>query len=78
MSSTTLRKWGNGQGILVPKSYTEILNLKPGDKMNISLTGDTITLRPEKYVTLSSLMEGYDGPPPEEYDWGNPKGKEMW
>jgi AbrB family looped-hinge helix DNA binding protein len=78
MATGTLKKWGNSQGILIPKSYCEQLAIRPGDKIDLSLDGDKITLRPEKEFTFSALMRGYDGPPPQEYDWGKPAGKELW
>jgi AbrB family looped-hinge helix DNA binding protein len=73
-----LSKWGNGQGILIPKSYCEKLNLKTGDKVNLVLEDDKITVEPARSFTIEALMKGYTGPKPQEYDWGTPMGKELW
>lgn len=78
MAIGTLQKWGNSQGVTIPKSFCERLGIKPGDKLSLSLKSDRIVIEPEKELTFASLMEGYDGPMPQEYDWGKPMGKEMW
>ena len=78
MAIGTLAKWGNSQGVLIPKLFCDQLGIKPGDKLNIDLDDSKITIKPGKEFTLSSLMEGYSGPMPEEYDWGEPMGKEVW
>jgi len=78
MSIGTLHKWGNSQGITIPKSVCEQLGIKAGDKLKLFVDGHRIMMEPERECTLNALMEGYDGPPPEEYDWGKPMGKEMW
>jgi AbrB family looped-hinge helix DNA binding protein len=78
MATGTLRKWGNSQGTLIPKSYCDHLGIKPGDRIDLSLEDDKIMIKPDKEFTLASLMEGYIGPMPEEFDWGMPMGKEFW
>lgn len=78
MPSATLTKWGNSQGIIIPKSFCDKLGVKLGDKFELKLDADVIRVKPQKSYTLESLMAGYDGPKPEEYEWGEPKGKELW
>jgi antitoxin MazE len=78
MPTTRLAKWGNGQGVLIPKKFCETLGLKPGDEVNLSLKDHEITLKPEQSHTLEALMRGYTGSKPQEYDWGASMGKEMW
>jgi hypothetical protein len=46
--------------------------------MTLSLQDDTIVVEPKRIYTLETLMKGYTGPKPTEYDWGEPAGKEMW
>ena len=38
---TTIRKWGNSQGLCIPKSYLRELNWRESDNVNIMLQGDT-------------------------------------
>lgn len=78
MAETTLAKWGNSQGIVIPKSLCKALEIEVGDKLNIMLEDGKLTIQPVPAFTLSSLMEGYNGPMPGEYDWGAPQGKEAW
>ena len=78
MATVRLSKWGNSQGVLIPKSFCERLGIKPGDKVSVSLVDDKITIEPEREFTLTALMDGYDGPMPEAYEWGEPQGKELW
>jgi len=78
MSTVTLSKWGNGQGILLPKQLCEKLGLKTGDKLTVDAQEGKLIIKPEKSYRIESLLEGYTGPKPEEYDWGKPMGREMW
>ena len=78
MSSSALKKWGNSQGVTIPKSYCDRLGIRPGDRLNMSLVGEKIVIEPEREFTLDALMDGYHGLMPEEYDWGKPVGKEVW
>ena len=81
MSTATLSKWGNGQGILIPKRFSELLGLKTGDKVSISVEKEKIVIeRPEERYTLAARKRDWDGKgePLRENDWGRPVGKEMW
>ncbi|MCL2655703.1 MAG: AbrB/MazE/SpoVT family DNA-binding domain-containing protein [Coriobacteriia bacterium] len=78
MATVTLSKWGNGQGILLPRQLREKLGLKLGDKLNVDAKDGTLTVKPTKSYRIEDLLDGYSGPKPEEYDWGKPMGKEMW
>jgi putative addiction module antidote len=44
--NVTLRKIGNSEGVILPKEVLEPLNLKAGDKLEVTRTSDGITLRP--------------------------------
>ncbi len=93
MPVATLSKWGNSQGILIPKSVCEALGLSVGDKMELRMDAPSLVLTPQrKYcrsrkVTIDELFEGWEGdyePPSDwptrasEVDWGEPRGKELW
>jgi antitoxin MazE len=81
MSTVTLSKWGNGQGILIPKRYREQLGLKAGDKVSITAEKERIIIeRPEEKYTLEARKRNWDGKgkPLRDCDWGKPVGKEMW
>jgi antitoxin MazE len=78
MPLTTVHKWGNGLGILIPKVYARTLDLRRGSKIELVLGEDSLELKPVKSYRIDDLLDGYTGPPPEEYDWGKPQGKEVW
>ncbi|GHT78468.1 multidrug transporter MatE [Actinomycetota bacterium] len=87
MTTATIRKWGNGLGILIPKKVYEDVGLSIGDQVDIQANPDgAIIMRPEtpkykrhKKVTIEELFAGYKGDyVPTECDWGSPVGKEIW
>ena len=78
-ATATLTRWGTSAGIVIPKALLNDLRLSVGDKLDIRQEGRSIVLTPqEPEWTLSSLMAGYDGPPPEVIDCGEPVGREVW
>lgn len=91
MVFTTLRKWGNGQGVLIPKALCDKHGLSIGDKLIIEEGALGIKLKPEhrslatSYVDIEELFDGWTGTyePPEDWphvgneiDWSEPVGKE--
>ena len=87
MPNTALKKWGNGQGVLIPKATVEESGLSLGDLLTITVSKEGfIILKPEgrryrrqKKVTIAELFNGYSGDyQPTELDWGSPQGKEIW
>ena len=46
MHSTNIRKIGNSSGVNLPKEVLEKLNLSDGDKVNIVMTSNGVTLTP--------------------------------
>jgi antitoxin component of MazEF toxin-antitoxin module len=77
--TATLSKWGNGVGVLLPKAAREEAGLEPGDRVRmISREGSITIVREDQGWTLHELMRGYDGPPPEVVDTGEPFGREVW
>ena len=91
-STTTLRSWGNGQGVLIPKSVCDQAGLKVGDEFDISLSGRVLTLEPTRrgrtqVLTAKDVLGNWTGSyvvPPDlagsgrEADWGSPVGTEAW
>ena len=94
MVSATLTKWGNSQGVLIPKSICEKYGLSVGDKLVIEQGVSGIELKPQKRtyqrthaIDLDELFDGWTGtyePPSDwplignEIDWGAPVGEEVW
>jgi len=85
---TTLQRWGNSQGIRIPKRIVETLGMAIGSELVVELSADQslITVIPARDsrpvrgrhriedLVASSAPDAFEG----EYDWGEPQGKEVW
>ncbi len=86
--NTSLQRWGNSQGIRIPKVLVETLGMEIGSELTIELSSDRsrITISPvedsrpvrgrhriEDLVAPSS-PDAFEGEP----GWGEPQGKEAW
>ncbi len=78
----TVQKWGNSNGIRIPNALMNSLNLKTSDKVNMVLEDDKIIItkvKDNKKISLKDRIASYNGPNLiEPYDWGRPRGKEIW
>lgn len=75
----TIQKWGNSQGIRIPKKILENVKLKENERVDIQeFNGDIIIKKITKeYSSLDELFEGYEGEYKcEEYDFGEDVGLE--
>lgn len=79
MDQVALRAWGNSQGIRIPKNIIERLDLKVSDVLNIEIENDAIVLRKQfVHKSFEDRLKEYNGKiTVSEYDWGEPKGREM-
>ena len=76
---TTVQKWGNSQGVRIPKDFLVSIDIKCGDKVIIELEDNTITMRKAAIKKIDALFADYDGDyVPEELSWGSPVGNEVW
>lgn len=80
--TTTLQKWGNGQGVRFNKSILKRMDMTTGDSLSIQIINQAIVLKkitkPKKtHVTLKERFAGYKGRyKTEEWDTGSPLGEE--
>ncbi len=85
----TVQKWGNSQGLRIPKALLEALGLRENDRVELTQNGDTITVRKAAtmpHKTLEERLTAFYGVPIEqgprteshELDWGRPEGGEVW
>ncbi|MCM1495737.1 MAG: AbrB/MazE/SpoVT family DNA-binding domain-containing protein [Bacteroides sp.] len=78
----TIQKWGNSQGIRIPKAFLEALGMAENDLVELKRVEDNIVItkvKDEKEITLDDIFKDYDGENTvEEFDWGAPVGKEVW
>ena len=76
-----IQKWGNSQGIRIPKKMLETLDLKVNDSISIEEGENCLKIKKveEKLSNIEKLFLNYEG----EYekidlDWDNAVGKEIW
>jgi antitoxin MazE len=86
--TTVIVKWGNSQGIRLPKTFLKNINLSENDKVDVLLENETIVIKKvfgKKHRTTKERLIEFYGEKIEkksvsqkEIDWGNPIGKEIW
>lgn len=78
--TVTIQKWGNSQGIRIPKYLLDEVQWNENEQLTISVENKRIVIEkaiPKK--TISELFADFDADyTPQEIDWGKPEGKEVW
>lgn len=78
----TIQKWGNSQGIRIPKAFLEALGMSENEVVELDRVNDNIVIKKtkkENNLTLDDIFKGYsDECEAEKFDWGAPVGKEVW
>jgi antitoxin MazE len=80
---TRIQKWGNSQGLRLPKQVLEDAHLSLGDDVDITVQDGLIVIAPARRVRgkqnlkdlVSRIPRDYRA---EEVDWGEPVGREAW
>jgi antitoxin MazE len=81
---TSIVKWGNSQGIRLPKYLLDSVNLTDHDAVEVMASGESIVIKKAesqpKRETIEEIFSGYDGGyfHTEEAQWGEPQGSELW
>jgi antitoxin MazE len=85
---TTIVKWGNSQGIRIPKSFLQNIQIAENDSVDISLENEKIIIQKSckrNHKTIRERLIEYYGEDfdqnnilQNEIDWGSPAGKEIW
>ena len=81
MTVATIQKWGNSQGIRIPRFILDAAKLSTDEMVEINVTDGKIVIRKavECKKSIEELFEGFDGEYNEtEIDWGKPVGNEIW
>lgn len=74
-------KWGNSQGIIIPKNIMKECNFHIDEPVDIEVNNNELIIRNTfKHKSLEERAEAYGGKlgPFEEYDWGEPADGEVW
>jgi antitoxin MazE len=85
---TTIVKWGNSQGIRIPKAFLKNIHVAENEPVDIVLSNEKIIIKKIKNkrhkTTKERLIEFYgknfnqEHSIQKEIDWGKPAGKEIW
>ena len=80
MTTLAIHKWGNSQGIRLPKTLLDALNWKVNEKLNVVFKENKLILEQhKKRKSIEELFSNFDGEYiSTEMDWGEPVGKEVW
>lgn len=79
--TTTIQKWGNSQGVRIPKIILDTVNWAEDEQIMIIVDNGKIVMEKAKAKrkNIKELFENYNGKyEPIEIDWGEPKGEEIW
>ncbi len=82
MTTVALQKWGNSQGIRLPKRILQELKWKVNDELILYQQDDKLVIEPShprKRKSIKELFKNYTGTyQSQEIDWGEPVGNEIW
>ena len=75
-----LQKWGNSSGIRIPSTILKSLNIKTNDKLDLVQEDDKIIITKSKNnkISLKERFKNYKESNPDEFDWDDPVGREIW
>ena len=84
----TIQRWGNSQGLRLPKVLLDELGLREHDRVELIRSDNAVTIRKATAVhkTLEERLVAFYGKPLEEiqrlqepvWDWGKAEGSEVW
>lgn len=85
----TIQRWGNSQGLRIPKAMLEAIGLRENDRVELTQEEDGIRIQklPQaRHRTLEERLTTFYGKPleqigpvkSEELDWGSAEGNEVW
>ncbi len=84
-TTTKIARWGNSQGIMIPRAVLREAGLEVGDRVEIGMDGASrLTVAPARRrwraprrVSAAELFADYEGAQPGELDWGAAVGAEV-
>ena len=85
---TMIVKWGNSQGIRIPKAFLQNINISDNDPVDVVLENEKIIIKKasaKKHKTTKERLLAFYGEDFEqnrmiqkEIDWGRSSGDEVW
>lgn len=79
MEQVFIKSWRNSSAIRLPKNVLNELGLSNSDALDLEIDGDRIILKKAfQHKTFKERMNEYNGEiSVYNFDWGEPKGREM-
>ena len=80
---TRIQKWGNSQGLRIPREVLEEARVEVGDEVDVAADDGAILIRPVRRVRGRHRLQDLLARIPKDYrageiGWGGPRGKEHW
>jgi antitoxin MazE len=80
---TKVQKWGNSQGLRLPKHVLEDAHISIGDDVDVAVRDGLIIIAPVRKMRGKHTLQELVAKIPEDYetkeiDWGEPVGREAW
>lgn len=79
--TTTIQKWGNSQGVRIPKILLDTVKWSDNEQIMIVVDDGKLIIEKakNKRKNIKELFANYEGDyKPIEVDWGEPEGEEIW
>ena len=81
--TTMIQKWGNSQGVRIPKVILDSVNWSENEKIVIIVDNGKLVIEKakeeHKRKHIKELFKDYkEDYTPVEIDWGKPEGDEIW
>lgn len=76
-----IQKWGNSQGIRIPKILLDAINWNDNESVILSIDDDKIIIEKaaESKQSIIELFDNFEGEYTQDnIDWGQPEGNEIW
>ena len=82
MTTSQVAKWGNSQGVRIPRRLLQIAGIEVNDSVEIIAKNNALLIKPAEKKSLNWYLESYEDYNGENdrYDWGEldePKGREL-
>jgi len=80
---TRVQKWGNSQGLRLSKELLSHVDISVGDEVDVTIRDGSLIITPVRRVRggldlgelVRRIPKDYN---PEELEWGDPVGREVW
>lgn len=80
--TTNIQKWGNSQGVRIPKMLLDTVKWSENEQIVILVQDNKLVIekaKDRKRKNIKELFENYkENYEPVEIDWGKPEGEEIW